>query len=209
MCAHMLGACHTHERGSGTNKSVQEFTREPERQKNCSPPAPPGDRTSGSLDLNSGTLTSPTPHQSINSYNTVTKLPQTLHSTTLSSCSQVWYMPSTARWKLSKRNFQYRARRSTLFFLGPRSKLGDLVSSDMDWWRWGWSRGGVLPEPDWELVLSVRRLFFTHWRFCLPGPQQSLPLVSGVEWNVPRKTNLNHGKIIMDCEYVSLHHLPW
>ena len=51
-----LGVCRTHEGGSGTNKSAQELTR---RDRKTAPhPAPLWDRTNpGSLDLNSGTLT--------------------------------------------------------------------------------------------------------------------------------------------------------
>ena len=40
-----LGACHTHEVGSGTNKSAKELTRRD--TKIASHPVPPGDRTQG------------------------------------------------------------------------------------------------------------------------------------------------------------------
>ena len=50
-----LGACRTHEGGSGTNKSAQELTR---RDKiSLSYPAPPGDQTQGLWMKNSNTLT--------------------------------------------------------------------------------------------------------------------------------------------------------
>ena len=45
-----LGAYHTQERESGTNRSAQELTRRD--RKNVSHPPPPGDRTQGSSDLN-------------------------------------------------------------------------------------------------------------------------------------------------------------
>lgn len=79
-------------------------------------------------------------------------LAYTLHSTTLSSVSQVSYMASTARCRLSNKNFQYRARRSA--FLVPESDFGDLVRS----WR--------LLESDSDTDRDLARKFFCGvWSF--------------------------------------------
>ena len=51
-----MGACRTHEGGSGTNKSAQELTRR--YRKTSSHPAPPGGSNPRSSDLNSDPLTS-------------------------------------------------------------------------------------------------------------------------------------------------------